>query len=88
MKKTVLLVVVSVLVSFLMAYAGVPDDKAKELFEARCSVCHNPDYATGTSNTAEQWRTTVMRMKNENGASITEEEAETIIDYLSRHHGK
>jgi hypothetical protein len=66
----------------------LPDDKAKELIEEKCGLCHTSDYATGTTNTAGEWRETVMRMKDDNGADLTEKEAEAIIGYLSRHHGR
>jgi mono/diheme cytochrome c family protein len=71
-----------------MAYSADADEKAKELFEDKCSLCHTADYATDIKGTPDEWREIVIRMKDDNGADMTDEEAETIIKYLSTHYGK
>lgn len=78
-----------VLTCIVMVYADSDnDEKAKELFEAKCDLCHSKEYATEIKNSEEEWRVVVIRMKDENGADITDEEAETIIAYLAKHYGK
>ncbi|MBI5099164.1 MAG: photosystem P840 reaction-center cytochrome c-551 [Nitrospirae bacterium] len=61
---------------------------AKAVFEKRCSQCHNLERAAAQKKTSKEWEKTVMRMKNVNGCPITDEEAKTIIDYLTTNYGK
>ena len=63
-------------------------EDAKALFEKKCSACHSSDRPKSKQKTAEEWQTTVMRMKNVNGCPITDAEAHIIIDYLTRNYGK
>jgi cytochrome c5 len=88
LKKTVLLTVILMLVSFLISYAGVSNDEAKALFEEKCNICHTSEYATDKRDTTDGWRMTVLRMRDEMGADLTDKEAEAIIDYLCKHRGK
>ena len=62
--------------------------KARQLFESKCGLCHSIDRPRSKNKTKEEWRTTVMRMKDTNSAPITDEEAEMIIDHLSENYGK
>jgi hypothetical protein len=78
---------------FLLVSLGTPlygadSGDAKSLFEQKCGTCHNSSRATTKSKTEEEWKTTVLRMKNVNGCRITDEEAKAIIDYLTKNHGK
>jgi len=72
--------------------AGASEDdkqvKARQLFESKCGLCHSIDRPGSKNKTKEEWRTTVMRMKNVNRAPITAEEAEAIIDHLAENYGK
>lgn len=61
----------------------VPDPEAKALFEAKCSVCHALSRPLRKSRERKWWVETVTRMQKVNGCPITDEEAWTIIDYLS-----
>lgn len=63
-------------------------EDAKALFEKKCSACHSSDRPKSKQKTAEEWQTTVMRMKNVNGSLITDVEAQIIIDYLTRNYRK
>jgi hypothetical protein len=63
-------------------------DDAKALFEKKCSACHSIDRPKSKKKTAEEWQATVMRMKNVNGCPITDEEAQIILDYLTRNYRK
>ena len=72
---------------FSVTFAYSAED-AKALFEKKCSACHSSDRPKSKQKTAEEWQTTVMRMKNVNGGPITDVEAQIIIDYLTRNYGK
>ncbi len=72
------------------AFAEEQGDKVdvKKLFENKCSSCHSADRPKAKRKTKEGWETTVMRMKNVNGCSITDEEAAMIINYLAEEYGQ
>jgi mono/diheme cytochrome c family protein len=63
-----------------------PDTKA--LFEKKCSTCHSVKKPTSAKKTQSEWNETVMRMKNKNGAPVSDEEAKTIIAFLAENYGK
>ena len=85
----VYLVGVSALVLSSAAVAGAEKSEGvtKDLFEQRCSTCHTVSRPTSQKKTAREWERTVLRMKNVNGASITDQEAGVIIEYLVKNHG-
>jgi len=62
--------------------AKAGDPKAKALFEAKCSVCHELSRPLGKNKDRSGWTTTVTRMRKVNQCPITDAEAKTIIDYL------
>ncbi len=61
---------------------------AKAIFEQKCSICHSIERPKSKKKTAKEWESTVMRMKDVNGCPITDEEAKSIIDYLSKNYNK
>mgnify|MGYP001615248470 CR=1 FL=1 len=61
---------------------------AKALFENKCNQCHSSDRPKALKKTSDEWKATVLRMKNSNGCPITDDEAKLIIDYLSKAYGK
>lgn len=63
-------------------------DKAKQVFETKCSKCHATERPASKTKTKEGWTATVKRMQSKNPAWIGDEEAETIIKYLSKAHGQ
>jgi cytochrome c2 len=67
--------------------AEKPAADAQSLFEQKCTICHSMSRATSQKKTPREWERTVLRMKNANGAPISDQEAKTIIDYLSKHYG-
>jgi len=67
--------------------AMAQQDGGKALFEQKCSVCHSADRAKAKKKDRAGWEKTVMRMKNVNGCPITDDEAKTIIDYLTKNYG-
>ncbi|MCX7822132.1 MAG: photosystem P840 reaction-center cytochrome c-551 [Syntrophobacterales bacterium] len=66
----------------------IPQMDAKALFEAKCGVCHELDRPTSKKKSKEEWEKTVVRMKAKPKASISDEEAKIITDYLATHYGK
>lgn len=76
-----------ILVSVASLTAETQTD-AKALFEAKCSTCHGLDRPTSKKKSKEEWEKTVLRMKSKPKASITDEEATKIIDYLATHYGR
>ena len=58
------------------------DPKAKALFEAKCSACHELSRPLGKNKDRDGWTKTVTRMQKVNGCNITDGEAKTIVDYL------
>ncbi len=61
---------------------------AKQLFENKCSFCHSLDRPRSKKMSKQGWESTVMRMKNTNGAPMSDEEAGIIIDYLAKEYGE
>lgn len=64
------------------------ESSVRDLFESKCSLCHPTDRPKSKRKTREEWEVTVMRMKNVNGARVSDEEAQAIIDYLAQNWGK
>ncbi len=64
-----------------------PDVNARTLFEQKCSICHSIERPKSQRKTPEQWKNTVLRMR-ENGCPITDDEARKIIDYLSNNYAR
>jgi nitrate/TMAO reductase-like tetraheme cytochrome c subunit len=57
-------------------------NNAKALFENNCGKCHNLNRSLSKKKTKDEWETTVLRMKK-NGATITDDEAKIIANYLA-----
>jgi hypothetical protein len=75
------------LAPFLLQSMGQEPVDAKTLFEKKCTTCHSADRAKSLKKTNEEWTKTVTRMKVKT-ASITNDEAAMIIDYLTKTYGK
>lgn len=60
-----------------------PDGAA--LLEERCSVCHPSARPKSKQKTVEQWDATVTRMMA-NGARLTEEEKQILVQHLSKNY--
>ncbi len=70
------------------SFAADPSQgSAKELFEAKCSICHPLSRPLGKNKDKAGWTTTVTRMQKVNGCPITDEEAQRIIGYLVSERG-
>lgn len=74
-------------VTTISVHSGEKGKDAKALFEQKCSLCHSIDRPKSKKKSDDEWKSTVMRMKNVNGAPITDEEAEMIIKYLTENYG-
>jgi mono/diheme cytochrome c family protein len=91
MKKLIIIIIAA---GFLFApglwnqVSAEEQPSGQEPFEANCKRCHPIDRPKSQRKTKEEWTTTVMRMKNINGAPISDEEAALIIDYLAETYGK
>jgi hypothetical protein len=60
-----------------------------EVTERACRSCHSTDYVvTQPRGDARQWQGVVTKMISVYGASITPEDARTIVQYLSTQYGK
>jgi cytochrome c5 len=56
--------------------------------ETYCNLCHSMDYITMQPRFSKaQWTATVTKMIKVMGAPIAEEDAKTIIDYLTTNYG-
>ena len=56
--------------------------KGKALVSERCTACHNLGRVEKARKTAEEWKSTVERMKSK-GAKLDESETEAVIEYLA-----
>lgn len=72
----------------MVSAEGIDAPDAAALYEKKCSICHVIERSKSKRKSAEGWRDTVMRMKNKNGAPITDKEAEIIIQHLADSYGK
>jgi mono/diheme cytochrome c family protein len=63
-------------------WCSAAEKEGQTLFESNCGKCHSLDKATSKKKTPDAWATTVLRMMK-NGATITDDEAKLIMDYLS-----
>lgn len=86
---TVFLSVIAFLIVSVITIYGAGDVKvdAKALFELKCSRCHDLDKPESKKKTAQQWEYTVGEMRFRD-ATITDEEAKIIIDYLIKNYGQ
>lgn len=64
------------------------DLKSKDTFLRVCVKCHPAERITAEGRSRSQWETTMITMQTARGAVITPEEFDTVLDYLTRHHGR
>ena len=64
----------------------LPEAKGKDLYERICGSCHGTDVVFKTRTTKEKWKDTVDEMASR-GAEGTDEQLDTIIDYLAKCFG-
>ncbi len=71
----------------LTAQDNLPEAKEKETFVKMCSNCHAIERVVKVKFSKKFWASTVDDMVSR-GAEGTEEEVESVINYLSRYFGK
>lgn len=64
----------------------LPDGPGKQLILAKCTVCHTAKMIVSIRGTQEDWNETMDKMIA-NGATISDEEADKIVAYLTAHFG-
>jgi len=64
----------------------LPEAKGRDLYEKICGSCHGTDVVFKTRTTKEKWKNTVDEMAAR-GAEGTDEQLDTIIDYLAKCFG-
>jgi len=93
-KFTIGLVIVAFVAVFMVAVAGTAQNtdeqqklaKGKELFEAKCSLCHSLDRPLGKNFPQDKWNNIVNSMadkiKNKKLGELTDEQKQLIVNYL------
>lgn len=66
--------------------SGPKPDPTKDLFEGVCSGCHTLERVEAQQRTKEEWRATTRAMIDQ-GAVLTPEETEMLLDYLAKNYG-
>jgi competence ComEA-like helix-hairpin-helix protein len=81
-------VLVAVLLLFCLPAQpqDLPEAKGRDLYEKICGACHGTDVVFKTRTTKEKWKNTVDEMASR-GAEGTDEQLDTIIDYLAKCFG-
>ena len=64
----------------------LPEAKGRDLYEKICGSCHGTDVVFKTRTTKDKWKNTVDEMASR-GAEGTDEQLDTIIDYLAKCFG-
>jgi hypothetical protein len=80
---------ITLVVSYLTQHFGPrpgASDRGRVLVEDICSLCHELDRVRAQELTRAQWSTEIKGMISE-GAPVTDEEFELIVDYLASRYG-
>jgi competence protein ComEA len=64
----------------------LPEGDGKDLVQKVCASCHSVGLITTHHQGRNEWTTTVQRMA-EHGASATDEQFNTIVNYLTNNFG-
>jgi competence protein ComEA len=65
----------------------LPDGPGKDLVMSVCTVCHELTRITSKKKTKDEWNDTVDKMAAR-GAKASDEEFDTIVNYLTRYFGR
>jgi competence protein ComEA len=82
-----LILVVPFLACSLVQAQDLPEGKGKDVLESVCGACHGTDLVASRRATKEGWSYIVDDMVSR-GASATNEQIATIIDYLGKNLGQ
>jgi cytochrome c5 len=66
------------------AESPLPDGPGKDVVQRACTQCHDLKVITSKRATEDEWAKTVNDMINR-GAVLSDDEADAVIDYLSKH---
>lgn len=64
----------------------LPDGAGKDVVLKKCTSCHSIRNVIATHGDADYWAQEVSKMIGR-GANISDDEADTIVDYLAAHFG-
>lgn len=82
---------VAILAALLLAASleaqDLPDGAGKDLVMNVCTVCHDLMRITSKRKTKEEWNDIVDQMATK-GAKASDEEFDTIVNYLAKNFGK
>jgi mono/diheme cytochrome c family protein len=72
----------------VLSFAQTPaaKDPVKELFEGVCSGCHTLERVKAQHRSKEEWRVSTRAMIDQ-GAVLTPEETNMLLDYLVKNFG-
>jgi len=79
--------IASLLWPVLATAQDLPDSPGREVVAKVCGSCHGVDYVTNLKHTKAEWRAVVDTMIGY-GATVTDEEVETIVTYLTKNFGR
>lgn len=65
---------------------ALPAGPGRDLVQKDCVACHSIRNVTGMRATKDEWNATLNKMI-ENGANIPDEDADVILQYLSKNFG-
>jgi competence protein ComEA len=82
-----LILVVPFLMCTLVQAQDLPEGKGKDVLESVCGACHGTDLVAARRATKEGWSYIVDDMVSR-GASATNEQITTIVDYLAKNLGQ
>jgi competence protein ComEA len=68
------------------AIAKLPNGPGKELIVKKCTSCHSVQSIVSKRNSADDWAQVVSQMIGR-GATISDDDADTIVDYLATNFG-
>lgn len=72
--------------AFAADQAKLPEGEGRKLVEAACTACHALDLLTSKRLSAKDWHAVIDAMITR-GASLTDAETATVVQYLAGHFG-
>ena len=71
------------------AYARLAPGDGVDVTQRQCIACHSTDYIVMQPRGGEkQWSAVVTKMVKVFGAPVSDEDAKTIVEYLTTHYDK
>ena len=85
--KRLVAIPVALLLAASLEAQDLPDGAGKDLVMNVCTVCHDLMRITSKRKTKEEWNDIVDQMATK-GAKASDEEFDTIVNYLAKNFGK